>query len=211
MADGADSHQHEAGNSSTLLSVTIAKELDALITDVQRCLDDLSANEAEVSLHVVYIQEAIMQLKEFADMLPSLQYDSAMRRLVNLRNLLEERESGMNAAPQQQVWMTGNRGAWTLAIDPDLLLELTELRFTDDEIAVFLCCSRSTVQRRRAAYGLEKRRQSNITHEQLCEIVREIRCKAVLGFAWRSARPILSASWPLIASPSHDEFTAYHL
>ncbi|KAE8207396.1 hypothetical protein CF327_g7354 [Tilletia walkeri] len=156
-----------------------------------------------------------MQVRHFSPHLPPQQYDAAIRDLVAIRAEFESREQNMEQLPAQQTWFAGNRGAWTLSIDTDLLMELSELRFTDDDIGLLLGVSRSTIQRRRSELGISKMQSDAISHDQLCSIVLELRSKgagnegerAMIG-AMRSLRLHVSRARLRLAVAATDPFRA---
>ncbi|KAK0540429.1 hypothetical protein OC835_000685 [Tilletia horrida] len=152
-------------------------ELNEMCASIEVFLQEADADAAEAQIHLLCIQEAIQHLRELAELQPPQEHDLAMRKLIELRGRVEAQEQHLCARPQPQAWYQGERGAWTLAIDEDLLLDLMELRFTDKDIGTLLSCSRSTLKRRRAQMGITKRQQDDISHEQLCDLVREIRHK----------------------------------
>ncbi|CAD6927518.1 unnamed protein product [Tilletia caries] len=134
----------DVANDVASLSAVLASELELLCSGIEVCLDSDEANTLEVSIHLESIQEALEQLRYMADVLPPQDHDHAS-------------------------WYRGERNALTLPLDYDLLVELFELRFTDEEIAIFLNCSRRTVQRRRDDLSLSKREQADLSHEDLCQ------------------------------------------
>ncbi|CAD6902099.1 unnamed protein product [Tilletia laevis] len=167
----------DVANDVASLSAVLASELELLCSGIEVCLDSDEANTLEVSIHLESIQEALEQLRYMADVLPPQDHDHAVRRLVALRGRLELLERNLSAHPQPQSWYRGERNALTLPLDYDLLVELFELRFTDEEIAIFLNCSRRTVQRRRDDLSLSKREQADLSHEDLCQLVLDVRNK----------------------------------
>jgi len=172
-----ESGENAADGAGESLAEIFQTELDDLCTSIENDVQNNDLDAFSLSVHQECVHEAIQHVRGMGDVLSPQDQDSSVRRLVELRGRIEqlERDASRRALPQH--WVQGNRNAWSLDLDTDLLLELTELRFTDEETANFLNCSRSTVQRRRAALGLRKRNQTEITHEQLCELVLEIRRK----------------------------------
>ncbi|KAK0522093.1 hypothetical protein OC834_006404 [Tilletia horrida] len=157
------------------LSAALGAELDTFCSAIEGVLRAPAAESGEITVQMACIQEAIEQLRCMSDVLDPRDYDCAVRRLIALRERLELLERQLATPVPRQAWIKGERGAWTLNLDEELLLELSELRFTDEEIGVMLNCSRRTVQRRRAHLGLVKRGQDTWTHEQLCDLIRQVR------------------------------------
>jgi len=152
-------------------------ELHQLFAGIESFLQSDAQDAAEAQVHLLCLQEAVEQVRALADVQHPAEHDYALRELVHFRGRLESAAENLHSQSRPRGWYQGERGAWTLAIDEDLLLELVELRFNDKDIGALLNCSRSTLKRRRALMGISKRQQTEMTDEELCNLVREVRLR----------------------------------
>ncbi|CAD6952750.1 unnamed protein product, partial [Tilletia caries] len=91
-----------------------------------------------------------------------------------LRAQLEELHNREDVVPLVQKWEQNDKGIWSLDIDQDILIELTELRIPDVRIGEMLGCCRHTILRRRVALGLSKQHQ-NVDMNELCQAIEAVR------------------------------------
>ncbi|KAK0561889.1 hypothetical protein OC861_005606 [Tilletia horrida] len=174
------------------LALLLQTEVQNLCRQVDVYVTQESATTIEGDIHLMCIQEAIQHLRNLTELHPPQEHDRMMRDLVSRRTQVELREAELTApsTTSSRTWFRGNRGAWTLEINQDLLVELTELRFKDADICQFLNCSRATLKRRRQELGINKRIQTQLTHEDLCMLVRDIRRR---GTGLEGERAIIGA------------------
>ncbi|KAE8220039.1 hypothetical protein CF319_g6374 [Tilletia indica] len=171
-----------ASSSRASTSAIFEAELVAFCGPIEQFLDlNTGTNNADVeqlSIHLMEVQEALESCRSLNGALQPQVHDHAVRRLFELRERLEVLQQGnsaTNTQHQPQTWYRGARGARTLVVDSDQLVGLTNLGFTDKEIAAQLNCSVMTIRRHRSALGLRKRGRTEPTLEQLSETLSAIR------------------------------------
>ncbi|CAD6901161.1 unnamed protein product [Tilletia controversa] len=153
---------------------TFCGQFDAFVDPVESFITNPARDFQLLPIHLEAIQEGFDLIAPMAYLLPTRIYDAAAASLRMLRAQLEELHNREDVVPLVQKWEQNDKGIWSLDIDQDILIELTELRIPDVRIGEMLGCCRHTILRRRVALGLSKQHQ-NVDMNELCQAIEAVR------------------------------------
>ncbi|KAE8206338.1 hypothetical protein CF327_g7573 [Tilletia walkeri] len=164
-----------------------SEEVAQLHLDVQEVTVPISAFLANpqqdpslLLIHSVALDELLISLNFLVLRLHSRIFDSIVSPLRQLEATLKgvEQSSAEQADAStdlRQEWIKSDSGQWKITVPHDLLLELVEMGFGDRDCAVFLGCSERTVRRRRAELGIKRRDSSDLSFEEVVNLLRRLR------------------------------------
>lgn len=128
----------------------------------------------------IHVQNINNLLIDFQRLHTRLRADTAQRLMLRLRHTndaldnldqhLAILEEGAPPPPERQWERCPTTGARRLGVNSDLLATLSSEGMHDHEIAQHLSCSRSTVIRRRKELGIEKRKWTELSQDDLVEV-----------------------------------------
>ncbi|KAE8227703.1 hypothetical protein CF326_g7394 [Tilletia indica] len=138
---------------------------------------DKDTNPSHLLTHLLTLEALLIRLNLLADRIHPHVFNSVYSPIKALQLSLKEiEEAGEGADPEHQdanggqQWIETENGQWKLNIPLDLLLELTEMGFTEASCAVFLGCSERTLRRRKHELGIKKYNDQELSDEDVTQV-----------------------------------------